>query len=300
MTVRTFCHIVELRTKVVSVSTFLTASLFAYVTTGLFSLPRFAVMAVAVLCVDMGTTAFNSYFDYVNGTDRAQDNWEADKVLVHRGIAPSSALLIALSLFALAAIFGICLAWETSWLLIIAGGVSMIVGFCYTGGPYPISRTPFGELFAGGFLGSVLFVISFYVQTLYFDGAPMVASLPFFLLVGMILTVNNSCDRVSDARAGRRTLSVVLGERWAARLPAVELFLAYTASLCLWAFGIYPGWALIGIAASLPLCLWVFRSMAKAGFSARTKSSSMRRVSLLYGLFCLCFIAGLVVILLVR
>lgn len=29
MTVRTFCHIVELRTKVVSVSTFLTASLFA-------------------------------------------------------------------------------------------------------------------------------------------------------------------------------------------------------------------------------------------------------------------------------
>jgi 1,4-dihydroxy-2-naphthoate octaprenyltransferase len=295
MTVRMFFDIVELRTKIVSIATFLAASLFAYVTTGLFSLPRFAVMAVAVLCVDMGTTAFNSYFDYINGTDRAQDNREADKVLVHRGVAPSSALFVALSLFAVAAALGLFLAWKTSWLLIIAGGVSMIVGFSYTGGPYPISRTPFGELFAGGFLGSVLFVISFYVQALSFDGATMAASLPFFLLVGMILTVNNSCDRVSDARAGRRTLSVVVGERWAARLPEVELFLAYAASLCLWGFGIYPGWALIGTAVSLPLCLPIFRSMTKAGFSSRTKSSSMRRVSLLYGLFCLCFLAGLVV-----
>jgi hypothetical protein len=59
------------------------------------------------------------------------------------------------------------------------------------------------------------------------------ASLPFFLLVGMILTVNNSCDRIPDAVAGRKTLSVEVGERWTFHLLAVEFFLTYAASLCL-------------------------------------------------------------------
>ena len=88
-----------------------------------------------------------------------------------------------------------------------------MVGFLYTGGPYPISRTPFGELFAGGFLGSLLFVLSYYVQTLTFKWSAIVVSLPLLLLIGEILMVNNSCDRIADEIAGRRTLAILLGEQ---------------------------------------------------------------------------------------
>ena len=292
MTLRTFFNIVELRTKVVSMGTFLSATAFAYAMTGQFSLLSFLLMAIAVLCVDMGTTAFNSYFDYRNGTDRTEKNQEADKVLVHQGVEPGTALIVALSLFAVDAVFGLCLAWRTSWLLLVAGGGSMLVGFFYTGGPRPISRTPFGELFAGGFLGSVLFLVSFYIQALYVDWTTVAVSATFFLLVGMILTVNNSCDRIRDAETGRKTLSILIGRHWAARLPMIEFFLAYAISVWLWRASLYPPGAFAGIIASLLPCLLLLGSVERSGFSAGTKSRAMRRVSLLYGLFCLFFIVG--------
>jgi len=66
----------------------------------------------------------------------------------------------------IAGILGLILGYLTSFYLVLIGSFCMGVGFIYTGGPYPISRTPLGELFAGGFLGTVLFLISFYVQSL--------------------------------------------------------------------------------------------------------------------------------------
>ncbi|MGE0075943.1 MAG: prenyltransferase, partial [Sphaerochaetaceae bacterium] len=80
MTITQFNRIVEIRTKIISMGTFLSASLFAAVATGTWSWPRFVVMAFAVLLVDMGTTGFNSYFDFTSGTDKAEYNHERDKV----------------------------------------------------------------------------------------------------------------------------------------------------------------------------------------------------------------------------
>ncbi len=41
----------------------------------------------------------------------------------------------------------------------------MAVGYLYTGGPFPISWTPFGELFSGVFMGMFIIVIAFFIQT---------------------------------------------------------------------------------------------------------------------------------------
>ncbi|HLW21854.1 MAG TPA: prenyltransferase, partial [Sphaerochaetaceae bacterium] len=88
MTLTQFNRIVEIRTKIISMGTFLSGSIYAGAVTGLWSWDRFLVMLFAVLFVDMGTTGFNSYFDFVSGTDRAELNFERDKVLVHEGVAP--------------------------------------------------------------------------------------------------------------------------------------------------------------------------------------------------------------------
>ena len=37
----------------------------------------------------------------------------------------------------------------------------MAIGYLYTGGPIPISWTPFGELFSGLFMGMIIIVLSF-------------------------------------------------------------------------------------------------------------------------------------------
>lgn len=290
-----FNRIVEIRTKIISMGTFLSGSLFALATTQSWSWPRFLVMLLAVLFVDMGTTGFNSYFDFINGTDRAQYNLEKDKVLVHEGVSPSLALLISVTLFILAAILGLLLAHWTSYWLIPIGGVSMMVGFLYTGGPYPISRTPFGELFAGGFLGSLLFVLSYYVQTLTFKWSAIVVSLPLLLLIGEILMVNNSCDRIADEIAGRRTLAILLGEQKSVIASRSILLGALLIQLLLPLLGLIPMVTLpftIG-GALLALPIWI--KMEKRGFSLETKGISMGGISKIYLIHCLFFGVALLI-----
>ncbi|HHU89285.1 MAG TPA: UbiA family prenyltransferase [Spirochaetales bacterium] len=290
-----FNRIVEIRTKIISMGTFLTGSLFALATAQSWSWSRFLVMLLAVLFVDMGTTGFNSYFDFINGTDRAQYNLEKDKVLVHEGVSPSLALLISVTLFILAAILGLLLAHWTSYWLIPIGGVSMMVGFLYTGGPYPISRTPFGELFAGGFLGSLLFVLSYYVQTLTFKWSAIVVSLPLLLLIGEILMVNNSCDRIADEIAGRRTLAILLGEQKSVIASRSILLGALLIQLLLPLLGLIPMVTLpftIG-GALLALPIWI--KMEKRGFSLETKGISMGGISKIYLIHCLFFGVALLI-----
>ncbi|MFA7225949.1 MAG: prenyltransferase [Sphaerochaetaceae bacterium] len=290
-----FNRIVEIRTKIISMGTFLTGSLFALATTQSWSWSRFLVMLLAVLFVDMGTTGFNSYFDFINGTDRAQYNLEKDKVLVHEGVSPSLALLISVTLFILAAILGLLLAHWTSYWLIPIGGVSMMVGFLYTGGPYPISRTPFGELFAGGFLGSLLFVLSYYVQTLTFKWSAIVVSLPLLLLIGEILMVNNSCDHMADKIAGRRTLAILLGEQKSVIASRSILLGALLIQLLLPLLGLIPMVTLpftIG-GALLALPIWI--KMEKRGFSLETKGISMGGISKIYLIHCLFFGVALLI-----
>ncbi len=295
MTITQFNRIVEIRTKVISMGTFLCGSLFAVTATGNWSWSRFMVMAVAVLCVDMGTTGFNSYFDFISGTDNAQYNFERDKVLVHEGVDPKSALAISLGLFAIAGVLGILLAWWTSFILLLVGGFCMVVGFLYTGGPYPISRTPFGELFAGGFLGPVLFVLSYYVQTLTYDFTTILVSIPLLLLIALILMVNNSCDRVADKIAGRRTLSILLSKRTIQIIMRFILILAFGLELLFASLQIIP-LAVIPFGIGGGLLAWKsMRTMEKRGFSLETKGSSMNNVSHIFLFYCGSFIGGALV-----
>ncbi|MFA7540284.1 MAG: prenyltransferase [Sphaerochaetaceae bacterium] len=290
-----FNRIVEIRTKIISMGTFLSGSLFALATTQSWSWPRFLVMLLAVLFVDMGTTGFNSYFDFINGTDRAQYNLEKDKVLVHEGVSPSLALLISVTLFILAAILGLLLAHWTSYWLIPIGGVSMMVGFLYTGGPYPISRTPFGELFAGGFLGSLLFVLSYYVQTLTFKWSAIVVSLPLLLLIGEILMVNNSCDHMADKIAGRRTLAILLGEQKSVIASRSILLGALLVQLLLPLLGLIPMVTLFFTIGGALLALPIWVKMEKRGFSLETKGISMGGISKIYLIHCLFFGVALLI-----
>lgn len=292
MTFKQFNRVVEIRTKIISMATFLGGSLFAALAMGTWSWLRFSLMGFAVLCVDMGTTGFNSYFDYRNGTDTKTYNLERDKVLVHEGVNPVYALLISVGLFGIAGVLGLILAWLTSWWLLVVGGICLVVGFIYTGGPLPISRTPFGELFAGGFLGTVLFLLSYYMQALSFNQETVMASLPFFLLIAMILTVNNTCDLYADFHAGRRTLSILLRERWSIRLMASEGLAAYVLTVWYLLSGRYPYASLPFFIFAIAFSLREFILMRFRGFSLETKGSSMQGVSKIFLFFSLSLIAG--------
>lgn len=309
MTLRHFLGIIELRTKIVSLSGLLIGSLGAFLLAPTFSWPAAALMWLAALAVDMGTTAFNTFFGYWDGSDDRRHNREHDKVLVHDGVAPGKALLVALGLYALAIVLGMVLAATAGWWIVAAGATCLAVGFLYNGGPRPLSHTPLGELFAGGFLGWVLPVLTMLVagglSPLEPAGAvllPRMAllALPSFLLVASILTVNNTCDIEGDREAGRHTLSILLGRPAAARLIPILGAAGWAAAAAAGLSGTLSHWSLAPQALAALAAVPVYRRMLRRGFTHATKGPSMGSISRIFQLFTLGQTAALVLSLLLR
>jgi len=186
----------------------------------------FLAMLVASCTIQVATNLFNEYYDYVRGLD-TKDSVGIGGTIVHDGASPRFVMCLALGCYGLAALLGLYICAKSSWYLLLIGAFCMLIGYLYTGGPFPISSSPFGELFAGGFLGTGVICIAFYIQTGYVTWHVVAISLPIAVLIGLILTGNNLRDRVGDAANGRRTLVILLGHRRSVRLMTVLFYFCY-------------------------------------------------------------------------
>jgi 1,4-dihydroxy-2-naphthoate octaprenyltransferase len=286
VSVSQFLRIVEIRTKVISVSGFAVGATYTVYRYGPVDPVVFAITLAAVLAVDMATTGFNTFFDFYSGVDRRGVNRETDKVLVHQNVAAGPALLISLGLYAIAAGLGIVLAVIATPLVVPIGAISMLIGFLYNAGPLPLSRTPLGELFAGGFLGWVLVTLT--ILILAPDGprgADFLVGLPSMVLVGSILTVNNTCDIDGDRSAGRRTLSIVLGRRAGEMIVYLLGASAFAGISILGAAGIVPRAAVVTGAVGALAAIPFYVRLRRRGFSHATKGVSMGTISRVFQVF---------------
>jgi len=291
-----FLRIVEIRTKIISVSAFLLGVLYVIHRFGTAEPLVLVTMGAAVLAVDMATTGFNSFFDYFHGVDHRGLNREKDKVLVHQGVPAGTALIVSLILYLVAAVLGVVLALiATPWVIPI-GAVSMLVGYLYTGGPFPISRTPLGELFAGGFLGWLLVSLTIFVLAP--EGITprdLLVGVPSFLFVASILTVNNTCDIDGDTRSGRRTLSILLGRRGGELFVYLQGVATFATAAALAVTGVLPRHVLFGIVPAAVLSVPVYLGMHRRGYSHETKGPSMGAISRIFLLYSLGMIVPLAI-----
>lgn len=288
-----FLQIVDIRTKIVSVSSLLIGSAWALATTpDRFSWSLFALMAVATLAIDMGTTGFNSYFDFLGGVDTRESDQERFKALVQRELDPRIALRLSLALYAIAVVTGLFIGLRAGWGVVAVGAASMVFAYFYSGGPRPISATPVGEFFAGGLLGGVLIVVAAFVHTQALDAATIAIGLPSSFIIAAILSANNACDQVGDARAGRHTLAIALGPQRADRPVFVLVALAYLAVAALGAFDVLRWVALAPMLVAAVVAWRLLAAMHARGWSHATKGPNMGAISLALIVFTLCLLAS--------
>ena len=103
----------------------------------------------------------------------------------------------------------------------------MAVGSLYTGGPFPISWTPFGEVFAGLFMGTVIIMITFFIHTGTLHYFPLLMSIPVAITIGLLNMANNIRDRKKDKQSGRKTFVIMVGKPAAVVTSAVLLLFCY-------------------------------------------------------------------------
>ncbi|MFD2446532.1 1,4-dihydroxy-2-naphthoate polyprenyltransferase [Bacillus sp. CGMCC 1.16607] len=179
----------------------------------------FLTMLIASLLIQAATNMFNEYYDFKRGLDN-EKSVGIGGTIVRDGVKPKTVLSIALSFYGLAVLLGIYICMNSSWWLAVIGLVCMAVGYFYTGGPIPIAYTPFGELVSGFFMGMLIILISFYIQTGMVDTSSVLISIPIFILVGAIMLSNNIRDLDGDKENGRKTLAILLGRDKAITLLA--------------------------------------------------------------------------------
>ena len=219
-----------------------------------------AVMALVLLaiCILMqaAVNTFNDYYDYVKGSDSAEDNVDpTDAVLVYNNVNPRSALMLAVGFLVVAFALGAYVIWQAGWIPLVIGIVGAIVVILYSAGKTPISYLPIGELMSGFVMGGLIPLACYQALTKCFDPLMLVWALPTIIGVGLIMLTNNTCDVEKDIESGRKTLPVLLGRSRARALyhALVWIWIALIiVNVLIWFSGGWPVLVFM-LAASIPL-----------------------------------------------
>jgi len=201
-------------------------TMFAYLTENTFKAVLFIAMLLASLLIQAATNMFNEYYDYARGLDN-EKSVGIGGTIVRDGIAPKTVLRLGFLFFGMAIVLGIYICLASSWWIAVIGAVSMLIGYLYTGGSIPIAYTPFGELFAGVLMGTVIIAISFFIQTDHVSLNVILISIPIAIFIGAILLANNIRDLDGDKENGRKTIAILIGRQNAIRLLASLFIISY-------------------------------------------------------------------------
>lgn len=191
---------------------------------------------LAVVCAQIVANMWNEYCDFKSGLDHGQKIGNAGSVT--RGAISMSLLLNLIKGFTvIPLLIGIYLSATITWWYIPSGLLCILISFLYSGGPKPISRTPFGEIASGLAMGLAIVLITGYAWTRELSWALWIPAIPSIYLVGAIMLTNNIRDYENDKSHGRRTLPIVLGRDRALNVMSTGYFFIY-----MWLFAwIYQG-----------------------------------------------------------
>jgi 1,4-dihydroxy-2-naphthoate polyprenyltransferase len=206
----------------------------------------FFAMLIASLLIQAATNMFNEYFDFKRGLDTAQ-SVGIGGTIVRDGIKPKTVLNLAFGFYGIALLLGIYICANSSWWLAMVGLICMAVGYFYTGGPFPIAYTPFGEILSGFFMGMLIILIAFFIQTGTVSSTSILVSVPSMILVGMIMLSNNIRDLDGDKENGRKTVAILIGKKGAIYLLTGMFIFSFLWVLGLIVIGVLPIWTALVI-----------------------------------------------------
>ena len=194
------------------------------------------VASIAMICsllIQIGTNFVNDLYDFLKGTD--DENRVGPKRALAEGWISVAEMKIGISFtFGITFLLGLILVYHAGWIILLIGIVSIISGYSYTAGPFPLAYNGLGDIFVFIFFGIVATVGTYYVQALEFSGFALWASIPVGLLITNILVVNNYRDADEDKKKGKKTLAVLFGKPFAICQYTLSILGAYAVPVYLY------------------------------------------------------------------
>lgn len=169
---------------------------------------------LSALFIQKGTNFINDALDFKKGAD-TETRLGPQRVTQSSLLTPTQVLAGGLICFFIACLFGVPLVWHGGAPILILGLLSLLCGYLYTGGPYPLAYVGLGELFVLLFfgLGAVGGVTYLQMQTVPLPA--LVAGAQVGSLASVLISINNYRDHEGDKKVGKLTLAARFGASFA-------------------------------------------------------------------------------------
>jgi len=173
------------------------------------SLSLFAFLSAVF--IQIGTNLFNDAIDFDKGTD-THERLGPQRVTQSGLMTSRQVRWGGVVCFVVASLLALPLIYVGGKSILVIGVLSLIAGYAYTGGPWPLAYLGLGELFVLIFFGGAAVGGMYYLHTGLLDSYAMVASLQVGCLAMVLIAINNLRDSKTDLKANKKTLAVRFGE----------------------------------------------------------------------------------------
>lgn len=250
-TFKNFLSFVEISTKLASFLPFLLALSYAAYAFGSVNITGTLLFLLAMFLFDMAVTAINNHIDRREAKRPGH---------FPRGVS----LAIIITMCLASAAIGFYLVWLYGFVILVFGGICFAAGIGYTFGPFPISKSPYGELVSGLVQGFCLPIMVVFINApggayiSYSFTHPMldlrldimgllrfvVVMFPLMGCIANVMMANNISDYEKDMTT-RYTFPRHVGIKWA--LVAFESIYAavYLSVIAACVLGIVPMYSLL-------------------------------------------------------
>jgi len=228
--------------------------------TGGFRFGGYLLALLGMVALHGATNLLNDYYDVKNEVDTPSSPTVKYRPhpLVENALNLNQVLTVSLLLYATGIAIGFYLTATRGWPILLIGIVGVLTAVFYTAPPFNLKYHALGEPTVFLLWGPLAMLGAHYVQTETFDFAVVLISLPFGILVGLVLLANNIRDMAFDEKQGIKTLPVLLGGDRGRLVYGALIFLAFFGVVLMSLLGPLTPWSLLVLLA-LPLARPVFR-----------------------------------------
>jgi 1,4-dihydroxy-2-naphthoate octaprenyltransferase len=204
-----------------------------------FPVLMFVLALFAAFLFQSTANAFNDYYDFIGGNDRADNSDNpGDAILAYNNINPEHVKKLGFCFMVAAILLGIYPVYKGGPIVLLIGLIGCTLILTYSGGKKSVSHTAFGETAA--FFGDGLEVPATFLALVgaslpdmwgglwpeILIGKIFFCAIPVAISPAMITMVNNICAIERDTVAGRRGVVILLGR------PRARIF--FLTWICIW------------------------------------------------------------------
>lgn len=191
---------------------------------------------MASFLIQIGTNLVNDAVDFKKGADT--EKRIGPQRITQAGVLSSGQVMALGSLcFLLAVLCGIPLVIKGGWVIVGIGIASVLMGYSYTAGPFPLAYLGLGDLFVILFFGLLAVTGVVFLNTGKWMEEAFILGLQIGLHATVLIAINNLRDRSGDILVNKKTLAVRFGTQFSRWEIAVLCFLPFMLNIYWWVTG---------------------------------------------------------------